>query len=236
VHKLIELLVDTGSILELRPTFGVGIITALVRVEGRPMGLIANNAHHLGGAIDGPAADKAARFLQLCDAFGLPVLSLCDTPGFMVGVESEETATVRRFSRMMTIGATAEVPVVMIITRKAYGLGAMAMAGGDVKVPIATFSWPTGELGGMGLEGFVRLAHRAELASYDNEGAREARYRELLAQMYEQGKALSVAGVAEIDDVIDPAETRAVISGALAVVAAGADTGRRTRRTVVEPW
>jgi acetyl/propionyl-CoA carboxylase alpha subunit len=238
VQKVIELVADTGSVLELRPSFGVGIVTALIRVEGRPMGLIANNARHLGGAIDGPAADKAARFVQLCDAFGLPVLSLCDTPGFMVGLESEATATVRRFSRMMLLGANATVPIVMIVTRKAYGLGAMGMAGGDVRVPIATMSWPTGEFGGMGLEGFVRLAYRAELAAIEDEAVRQARYQELLDAMYAQGRALNVATVFEIDDVIDPADTRRFIVSALQIAenTQSRPANEASARVLVEPW
>jgi len=232
-RALLRVLADEGSLLELRPTFGIGIITALARIEGRPVGVLANDPRHLSGAIDGPAADKAARFLQLCDAFGLPVVSVCDTPGFMVGPEAETTATVRRFSRMMTIGANATVPIVMVVTRKAYGLGAMAMAGGDSRVPVATLSWPTGEFGGMGLEGFVRLAYRAELAAIEDPAARKARYQELVEGLYEQGRALSVAGVFEIDNVIDPADTRREVTAALRLYEAPSGDGRRR---LVEPW
>jgi len=159
-RKVIETLADTDSVLELRAGFAPGMITALVRIEGRPFGLIANNPMHLAGAIDAPCADKAARFLQLCDAFDLPVISLCDTPGFMVGPEAEKTALVRRVSRMFNVGATLSVPVFVVVLRKGYGLGAQAMAGGSFHAPFFVVSWPTGEFGGMGLEGAVRLGYR----------------------------------------------------------------------------
>jgi acetyl/propionyl-CoA carboxylase alpha subunit/acetyl-CoA carboxylase carboxyltransferase component len=199
---------DEGSVLELRRGFGAGMITALIRVEGRPLGLIANDPVHLGGAIDRDAADKAARFLQLCDAFALPVVSLCDTPGFMVGPDSEKEATVRHFSRLFVIGANLTVPLGLVIIRKCYGLGAQGMAGGNLKAPAFTVSWPTGELGGMGLEGAVRLGYRKELEAVADPAERQARYEKLVAESYERGKALSVATVIEVDDVIDPADTR----------------------------
>ncbi|WP_119731073.1 carboxyl transferase domain-containing protein [Thermomonospora amylolytica] len=215
VRAVIDGLADTDSVLELRRGFGAGIITALVRIEGRPHGLIANNPAHLGGAIDRDAADKAARFLQLCDAHGLPVVSLCDTPGFMVGPDAEETATVRHFSRLFVTGAHLRVPICMVILRKAYGLGAQAMGGGSLRVPVATVAWPTGELGGMGLEGAVRLGFRRELEAIADPAEREAAFEQLVAAAYERGKALSAATVFEVDDVIDPADTRRWITTAL---------------------
>jgi acetyl/propionyl-CoA carboxylase alpha subunit len=232
VRAVVEGLFDTGSVLELRPRFGIGVLTALAELDGRPVGVLANNPHHLGGAIDSPAADKAARFLQLCDAHGLPVLSLCDTPGFMVGPASEETATVRHFSRMFVAGANLSVPVVALVLRKAYGLGAMAMLGGSIKAPYATFAWPTAEFGGMGLEGSVDLAHRKELAAIPDPGARAARRAELIAALYERGKGLSVASVFEVDDVVDPADTRALLGATLD--AAPKRLGER--RPFVDTW
>jgi acetyl-CoA carboxylase carboxyltransferase component len=212
VRTVIETIADTGSVLELRRGYGPGIVTALARVEGMPVGMVANSPAHLGGAIDADGADKMSRFMKLCDAFGLPLVSLCDTPGFMVGPEAEKTATVRHFGRMFVTGANLSVPLVMIILRKAYGLGAQAMAGGSLKVPLATVAWPTGELGGMGLEGAVRLGFRRELAAADDP---DALFGELVARAYERGKALSAATVYEIDDVIDPAATRHWIRTAL---------------------
>ena len=215
VRPVLEALFDTGSVLELRGGFGAGMVTALARLDGHAVGVLANNPEHLGGAIDGDAADKATAFLGLCAAHRLPVVSLCDTPGFMVGPAAERTATVRRFGAMFVAGAQLPAPLCTVVLRKGYGLGAMAMAGGDLHAPALTVSWPTGEFGGMGLEGAVRLGFRAELDAIADPEARRARYDELVATYYERGKALHVAGVFEIDDVIDPADTRAVLSRAL---------------------
>jgi acetyl-CoA carboxylase carboxyltransferase component len=216
VREVIATLADEDSVLELRPRFGVGIVTALARVEGHPIGLIANNVNHLGGAIDAPAADKAARFMQLCDVFALPVLSLCDTPGFMVGPEAEKTAQVRHFGRMFVTGANLQVPLMTIVLRKGYGLGAQSMAGGSFREPLFTVSWPSGEFGGMGLEGAVHLAMRRELAAVDDPEERETLFQQLVTRAYERGKALSMATNLEIDDVIDPADSRARVAAILA--------------------
>ncbi|MGV0041151.1 carboxyl transferase domain-containing protein [Mycobacterium colombiense] len=212
VHRAIEAIVDVGSVLELRPDYGVGIVTALVRVEGVPYGLIANSTHHLGGAIDAEAADKAGDFLALCESFGLPVISLCDTPGFMVGPDAETRAAVRRFGRMFVLGARLTVPLGMIILRKGYGLGAMAMAGGSFRAPQFTVAWPTGEIGGMGLEGAVRLGFSKELAAVEDPAERQSLFDRLVAAAYEHGKALRAATTFELDDVIDPAASRAWIT------------------------
>lgn len=208
VRAVVPLLTDDGSTLELRAGWAPGIVTALARVEGRPLGIVANNPMHLAGAIDADGADKAARFLQLCDAHDLPVLFLCDTPGFMVGPEAEEAATVRHVSRMMVTGANLGVPFGTIVLRKAYGLGAMAMAGGSFKTPLFCVAWPTGELGGMGLEGAVRLGFRRELEAVDDPAEREALFERMVAAAYERGRALNTATTFELDDVIDPAESR----------------------------
>ncbi|WP_433469592.1 carboxyl transferase domain-containing protein [Spirillospora sp. CA-128828] len=229
VRRAITHLADTGSVLELRRAFGVGIITALVRIEGRPMGLIASNPAHLGGAIDRDAADKAARFLQLCDAHGLPVVSLCDTPGFMVGPDAERTATVRHFGRLFVIGANLRVPIITIVLRKGYGLGAQAMAGGGFKAPLATVAWPTGEIGGMGLEGAVRLGFRKELEAADDP---RALFEQMVAAAYEYGKALHAATVFELDDVIDPAGSRRWIT----TVLAGAPPAEDRPRRWIDTW
>ena len=209
VHGALELLADTGSVLELRPQFAPGMVTALARIEGRPLGVVANNPLHLAGAIDAACADKAARFLQLCETFGLPVLFLCDTPGFMVGPEAEETALVRHVSRMFVTGAALTVPFATVILRKGYGLGAQAMAGGSFRRPLFTVAWPTGELGGMGLEGAVRLGFRRELDALDDPDERAAAFEHMVERAYAHGKAINVAMHFEIDEVIDPAATRA---------------------------
>jgi acetyl-CoA carboxylase carboxyltransferase component len=215
VRTVIETLADTGSVLELRRSFGPGMVTALLRVEGRPMGVIANNPSHLAGAIDADGADKATRFMQLCDAFDLPLLFLCDTPGIMVGPEVEKTALVRHCSRMFVTGASLSVPFFTIVLRKGYGLGAQAMAGGSFKAPLFTVAWPTGEFGGMGLEGAVKLGYRNELAAIDDPQQRKTTFDEMVARMYEHGKAINAASYFEIDDVIDPVDSRGWITSAI---------------------
>jgi acetyl-CoA carboxylase carboxyltransferase component len=215
VRSVIDALCDADSVLELRRGFGLGMITALARIEGRPLGIVANNPSHLGGAIDTPGADKAARFLQLCDAFDLPVLFLCDTPGFMVGPESETTGAVRHMSRMFVTGANLTVPFATIILRKGYGLGAQAMAGGSFKAPLFCIAWPTGEFGGMNLEGAVRLGQRRELDAIADPEERERVYEQMVERMYQWGKAVNTASHFEIDDVIDPADSRRWITSML---------------------
>jgi acetyl-CoA carboxylase carboxyltransferase component len=215
VRTVLDTLFDSGSVLELRRDFALGMVTALARVEGRPVGVLANNPGHLAGAIDSEGADKAARFLQLCDAFDIPVLTLVDTPGMMVGPAVEETALVRHCSRLFVIGANITVPLISVVLRKCYGLGAQAMVGGSTKAPAACIAWPTGEFGPMGLEGAVRLGFRRELDAIDDPGERERSFQERVDRMYEHGKALNTASYFEIDDVIDPAETRRWISAIL---------------------
>ena len=209
IRKVIELLADDGSVLELRRQFAPGLITALIRIEGKPFGLIANNPAHLGGAIDAVAGDKAARFLQLCEAHDLPIVSLCDTPGFMVGPDAEKQATVRHVSRLFVTSASLTVPFFTLVLRKGYGLGAQAMAAGSFHSPLFTAAWPSGEFGAMGLEGAVRLGFAKELAAQPDEAARQALFDKLVAKAYDNGKALNMASYLEIDAVIDPADSRA---------------------------
>ena len=209
IRQVIELLADHGSVLELRRQFAPGLITALIRIEGKPFGLIANNPAHLGGAIDAVAGDKAARFLQLCEAHDLPIVSLCDTPGFMVGPEAEKQATVRHVSRLFVTAASLTVPFFTLVLRKGYGLGAQAMAAGSFHSPLFTAAWPSGEFGAMGLEGAVRLGFAKELAAQPDEAARQALFDKLVTKAYDNGKALNMASYLEIDAVIDPADSRA---------------------------
>jgi acetyl/propionyl-CoA carboxylase alpha subunit len=215
VRRVIETLADSGSVLELRRGFGPGMVTALARVEGRPIGIVANDPMHLAGAIDSDGADKASRFMQLCDAFDVPILFLCDTPGIMVGPEAEKSGTVRHASRMFVVGGSLTVPFFTIVLRKGYGLGAQAMAGGSFKAPFFCVSWPTGEFGGMGLEGAVKLGYRKELEAETDPEARRALYEKMVAAMYAHGKAVSAASYFELDDVIDPADSRLWIGRAL---------------------
>jgi acetyl-CoA carboxylase carboxyltransferase component len=237
VRRALTLLADTDSVLELRSGFGRGMVTALARVEGRPVGIVANDPMHLGGAIDAPGADKAARFLQLCDAFDVPVVFLCDTPGIMVGPDVETTALVRHVSRLFVTGANLSVPFMTIVLRKGYGLGAQAMAGGSFKAPLFCVAWPTGEFGGMGLEGAVKLGYRRELEAVDDPAARQALFDEMVARMYEHGKAVSTASFFEIDDVIDPADSRRWIAAALDAAGGAPPVARRgKKRPYVDTW
>jgi acetyl/propionyl-CoA carboxylase alpha subunit/acetyl-CoA carboxylase carboxyltransferase component len=215
IRQLIETLADSGSVLELRPKFGATMIAALMRIEGRPMGVIANNPKVLGGAIDSDGSDKAARFLQICEAFDIPVLSLSDTPGMMVGPEVEKTALVRHCSRLFLIGANLTVPMFSVVLRKSYGLGALAMTGGSYPASLFAVAWPTGEFGGMGLEGSVKLGYRNELSAIVDPVERKAKFDEMVAAAYEHGKALNQAATYHIDEVIDPAETRRWIAAGM---------------------
>jgi len=235
MRTVIETMADDGSFLEIRKGFGHGMITALIRIEGRPVGVVANNPLHLAGAIDSPAADKGARFMQLCDAHDIPLLFLCDTPGNMVGPEHEKTALVRHCCRSYLVGANVSVPTFTVVIRKAYGLGALGMAGGSFHASIFAISWPTGEFGGMGLEGQVKLGRRKELAAIEDPEERLKTYENYVAQMYERGKALNTASLFELDNVIDPAETRTwVIAGLNSVPPPPPRTGKK--RPFVDGW
>jgi acetyl-CoA carboxylase carboxyltransferase component len=224
--------VDSGSLLALRSGFGQGIHTALARIEGRAVGILANNPQHLGGAIDADAADKAARFMQLCDSHGLPLVSFVDTPGFMVGPEMEAQAQVRHVSRMFVVAAALRVPFFGVVLRKGYGLGAMAMTAGSFHTPVFTVAWPTAEFGAMGLEGAVKLGFRKELEAVPEGSARDALYDTLLARQYENGGAIHMAATLEIDAVIDPAETRDWLARGLRSARTRPVTGTR----LIDPW
>ena len=208
IRNIINVLADRGSFLELRPTFGPGMVTGLMRIHGNPFGVIANSCQHMGGTIEADDADKAARFMQLCDAHGLPVISLIDTPGFMVGPDIEKRAQVRHVCRMFIIGSHLTVPYFSVVLRRCYGLGAMAMTRGGLHESFFTTSWPTGEFGPMGLEGAVKAGFKKELAAIKDLKEREAYYNDLVAQSYERGKVINIASYMEIDSVIDPADTR----------------------------
>ncbi len=234
VQPIVETLCDEGSVTVLRERFAPEMLTALGRIEGRPLGVIANDTRHMAGAITSDAGDKAARFLQLCDAFGLPVVTLVDTPGMMVGPKAEATGLVRHTSRMLVAGAALRVPLVSVVLRRGYGLGAQAMVGGSLHEPLLTVAWPSAHLGPMGLEGAVRLALRKELEAIADEAEREQRVRDLTAAAEENAKALNAAALFELDDVIDPAETRSLIDSTLRAASAGRPPGSGHR--FVDVW
>ena len=235
IRELIDILADKDSVLELRPEFGTAMITSLIRIEGRPMGVIANNPAVISGAIDSDAADKAARFMKTCDSFQIPLLLLCDCPGIMVGPEVEKTGLVRHAARMFVIGANIEVPSYMVILRKAYGLGAQAMGGGNQRLPAFVVAWPTSEFGGMGLEGQVKLGQRARLEAIEDLTERQAAYERMVEGAYNRGKGLNAGHVFEVDDVIDPADTRRWI---VAGMKANAPPSRevQTRVPFIDAW
>jgi acetyl-CoA carboxylase carboxyltransferase component len=234
VRTVIKALADTDSFLELRPKFGLGMITGFIKIEGEPFGLIANNCMHMAGAIEAEGADKVARLMQLCNAHGLPMLSLCDTPGFMVGPEIEKRAQVRHVCRMFVIGSHLSVPYFTVVLRRGYGLGAMAMAKGGFHESFFTAAWPTGEFGAMGLEGAVKAGFKKELAAIENPQEREALYGKLVAQLYERGKAINMASYLEIDAVIDPADTRNWIMQGLK--SAPVRQTQELSHSFVDPW
>ena len=234
VRTVIKTIADTDSFLELRPKFGPGMITGFIRIEGRPFGIMANNCKHMAGAIEAEGADKAARLMQLCNAHGLPMLSLCDTPGFMVGPEVEKRAQVRHVCRMFVIGSHLTVPYFTVVLRRGYGLGAMAMAKGGFHESFFTAAWPTGEFGGMGLEGAVKAGFKKELEAIENPQEREALYHKLVAELYERGKAINMASYLEIDAVIDPADTRKWIMQGLTSIPG--ECPKETGHDFVDPW
>lgn len=234
MRPVIETVADPGSVMLLREKFAPEMVTALARIKGRPIGVIANDSRHMAGTITSDSADKAARFLQLCETFGLPVISLVDTPGFMVGPEYEKTALVRHTSRLLVAGAALTVPLISVVIRRAYGLGAQAMVGGSLWEPLLTVAWPAAHLGPMGLEGAVRLAMRKDLEAIEDEEERERRVREMTAMAEQNARAMNAAQLFEIDDVIDPAETRQVIASTLE--AAPRRTAEPSAHRFVDTW
>ena len=234
VDPIVETLSDEGSVTFLRERFAPEMVTALARIDGRAIGIVANSTMHMAGAVTSDAADKASRFMQLCDAFGLPLVSLVDTPGMMVGPEAEATALVRHTSRLLVTGAALRVPFIAVVLRRGYGLGAQAMVAGSLHEPLLTVAWPSAHLGPMGLAGAVKLGFRKELEAIADEQEREQRIRDLTAMAEENAKALNAATLFELDDVIDPAETRGLIAATLAAAAGGAEPERGHR--FVDTW
>lgn len=234
VRTVIKALADTDSFLELRPKFGPGMVTGFIRIEGKPFGVIANNCMHMAGAIEAEGADKAVRLMQICQAHGLPVLSLCDTPGFMVGPEIEKRAQVRHVCRMFVVGSHLTVPYFTVVLRRGYGLGVMAMAKGGFHESFFTASWPTGEFGAMGIEGAIKAGFKKEMEAIADPEQRENFYKVLVDQLYKRGKAVNIATYLEIDSVIDPADTRKWIMRGVKSVPAG--KAKQPCHTFVDPW
>ncbi len=235
MREVINTVADEGSVLEIRPKFGIGVITAFIRIEGKPLGLIANNPFHLAGAIDSDGADKGARFMQLCDAFDIPIVSLMDCPGIMVGPDAERTALVRHSLRMFNAGANLSVPLFGVVVRKAYGLGVLAMCGASSTVGFFTVAWPTAEFAGMNIEGSVKLGYRKELAAIEDPEERRTEFDKRVQRAYESSKAVNAAVGGGLDDVIDPAETRSWIVESLKRLPPPAPrTGKKY--PYIDPW
>jgi acetyl-CoA carboxylase carboxyltransferase component len=207
IHAVLRTVFDAGSLVELRAADGRALVTALARLDGRAVAVAASQVQHGAGALDAAACDKWVRLMALADAHGLPLVTLIDTPGFMVGPASEATGMLRQAGRVFTTAARLRVPVASVVLRRGFGLGAMALAAGHFHAPLATCAWPSGEFGAMGLEGAVRLGFRKELEAAP-EAEREALFQRLLAEAMARGEALNMASHLEIDDVIDPADTR----------------------------
>ena len=235
IREIIRLLADKDSVVELRPEFGVGMVTAFIRIEGRPFGLTANNNAYIGGAIDSPGSDKVARFWQLCDGWNIPIISLVDTPGMMVGPDVEKTGLVRHCARLFVTGANLETPRFGVILRKGYALGSMSVLFGGSRTPVFTVSWPMSEHGGMNIESAIQLGNRERLAAIEDVEERAAEYERLVAKAYEHGGALNVASLFELDNVIDPAETRQWLMNGLKATP-NPDPIRRGRRNFMDTW
>ena len=232
VRKVIDLLADVGSVLELKPAFGRAVVTSLIRLGGRPVGVVANQPMFLAGAIDSPASEKAAHFIQVCDAFDIPMLLLCDTPGLMVGPDVEKTGLVRRSARVLSALANATVPVMTVVLRKAYGLGYYIM-GSQPLDPTILLAWPTAEFGGMGLEGAVNIIYRRELEAVADADERAALHKRLTDELKRKNTAVEAAARFLYDDVIDPSDTRGILLNTLMTVPP--PPPRTTRKRIIEP-
>lgn len=233
MRRVIRGIADVDSVMELRGGFGRAMVTALARLGGRAVGVLANQPMFLAGAMDGPACEKAARFVQICDAFDLPLLVLCDTPGLMVGPDIEKTGLVRRSARLLAAMANVTVPIFTVVLRKAYGLGYYIMGSRPFE-PSILLAWPTAEFGGMGLEGAANIIYRHEFEAIDDSEARAARHRERTDGLKQYNRALEVAGRFGYDDVIDPADTRSILLNTL--TALPAPPPRTGRKRVIEPY
>jgi acetyl-CoA carboxylase carboxyltransferase component len=223
MYEVIRHIVDDGTWFDLKPQFAKTIITCLARVGGRPVGIVANQPKQLGGILENDSADKAARFINLCDAYGIPLLFLQDVPGFMVGTKVEQAGIIRHGAKMLYAVSRATVPKVTVVVRKAYGAGYYVMCGKAYE-PDLIVAWPTAEISVMGAEGAVGIIMRRAIEEADDPDAKRA---ELIENYRKIIDPYIAAGNAMIDDIIDPRETRAVVARALEMAA-----GKRVER----PW
>jgi acetyl-CoA carboxylase carboxyltransferase component len=211
MYALIRAIVDHGKIFDIKPRFARSIITCFARIGGKSIGVVANQPMHMGGILDGDSADKAAHFIQICDAFGVPLVFLQDVPGFMVGSKVEHAGIIRHGAKMLHVMSAATVPKLTVVVRKAYGAGYYVMSGRAYE-PDLIVSWPTGEISVMGAEGMVGIA--AKKLFGDEEPSAEA--KKSVVEAIQKGiDVYRVAGWGLVDDVIDPRDTRRVLAWGL---------------------
>ena len=223
MYDVIRRVVDDGEWLDLKPQFAKTIITCLARMGGRPVGIVANQPRQLGGILDNDSADKAARFVNLCNAFGIPLVFLMDVPGFMVGTKVEEAGIIRHGAKMLYAVANATVPKVTVVLRKAYGAGYYVMNGRAYE-PDLIVAWPSAEISVMGAEGAVEIVFRKQVEEAEDPAAKKAE----LIEAYRKIIDVYIAARNDmVDDVIDPRETRPTIIRALEMA-----EGKRVER----PW
>ncbi len=213
VRKVLRLVADADSYFELKPTFAGNLVTAFARIGGRPVGFIANQALRLGGMLDSNACDKGAHFIAMCDAYGLPLISFVDVPGFAIGSGAERTSLGRRSAKLVFEWGHATVPRISVVLRKGYGLGYFAMCGGRSFTADACFAWPTAEICAMSIEGAIDVAYRRD---YENAPDPMARRAEMIADTRTRIDALRAAEGFGIDDIIDPRDTRIRLADVLA--------------------
>jgi acetyl-CoA carboxylase carboxyltransferase component len=223
MYDLIKLIVDDGYWFDMKPQFAKTIITCFARMNGRPVGIVANQPKQLGGILENDSSDKAARFINLCDAFGIPLLFIQDVPGFMVGTKVEQAGIIRHGAKMLYAVSRATVPKITVVVRKAYGAGYYVMCGKAYE-PDLIVAWPSAEISVMGAEGAVNIIMRKQIEAADDPDATRA---ELVANFQKIIDPYIAAGNALIDDVIDPRETRPVVIRALEMA---------ERKRIERPW
>ena len=212
MYRVIRAIVDHGNIFDIKAQWARNIITCLARLGGKPVGIVANQAKVMAGVIDTPAAEKRSHFVELCDAFDIPIVLLADVPGFMAGPECEKTGLVRRSMKTLFALGHCSVPVISLVIRKSFGMGGYVMGSRGFS-PSMLLGWPTAEMGGMGLGGAVEIMHRRKIAASEDPDRLRA---ELTEALREKMKARAAARVYGFDDVIDPRDTRPVLIRALA--------------------
>ncbi|MEC9431579.1 MAG: carboxyl transferase domain-containing protein [Pseudomonadota bacterium] len=232
MRKVVNLIADPDSVFELKPTYARNVLTSFARIRGRPVGIVANQPMSMGGMLTGPACDKAARFVSMCDAFGLPLVYLIDVPGFSIGSAAEKGQLGRRSAKLIQELGHATVPRVSVVLRKGYGLGYVAMAGGRSFEADAAYAWPTAEICAMSIEGAVQVVNARKLAAAEDPDAMRAG---LIAAMRAEVTPFGGAEGFGLDDIIDPRKTRACIAETLERAPARRDIGMPPKFRAITP-